>query len=134
MTKITSLPAIAGPLLALGLSAAPAEALATRTFVSGKGKDAGTCALASPCPTFAFAIAQTAAGGELDVLDSADYGTLTIDKSISIVNDGAGVAAIPAVPFVDAITIKAGRLDSVNLRGLTIGRSWRRWRHRRPRD
>ena len=37
MIKITSLQAIAGALLACGLSAAPAAALANRIFVSGKG-------------------------------------------------------------------------------------------------
>jgi hypothetical protein len=35
MIKIPSLPTIAGAVLALGLSAAPAEAQASRTFVSG---------------------------------------------------------------------------------------------------
>jgi hypothetical protein len=37
MIKIEVLPTIAGALLVLGLSAAPAKALANRTFVSGKG-------------------------------------------------------------------------------------------------
>jgi hypothetical protein len=74
MTKITSLQAIAGTLLALGLSAAPAQALSNRTFVSGKGTDAGSCTLQAPCRGFNFALSQTAAGGEIDVLDPAEYG------------------------------------------------------------
>jgi hypothetical protein len=69
MTKITSLHAIAGALLACGLSAAPAHALNGRTWVSGHGTDSGACTLALTCKTFAFALTQTAAPGEIDVLD-----------------------------------------------------------------
>ena len=90
-----------------------------RTWVSGKGADSGTCAREVPCNTFAFALTQTAAGGEIDVLDPADYGPVTITKSISIVNDGPGIAAI-GISSGNAITINAGVNDSVHLRGLTI--------------
>jgi hypothetical protein len=119
MTKIASLSTIAGAFLALGLSVAPAQAGSNRTWVSGKGTDSGACAFAAPCATFAFALTQTAAGGEIDVLDPAVYGTVTITKPISIVNDGVGVAAIGAGSG-NAITINAGANDSVHLRGLTI--------------
>jgi hypothetical protein len=53
------------------------------------------------------------------VLDPAGYGTVTITKSIGIVNDGVGVTAIGASSG-NAITINAGPSDSVHLRGLTI--------------
>jgi hypothetical protein len=119
MTKIASLPTIAGALLAFGLSAAPMQAGPNRTWVSGHGTDSGPCTLAAPCRTFAFALTQTAAGGEIDVLDPADYGPVTITKSISIVNDGVGVAAI-GTSSGNAITIDAGASDNVHLRGLTI--------------
>ena len=69
--------------------------------------------------TFAFALAQTAASGEIDVLDPAGYGPVTINKAISIVNDGVGVAAIGAGSG-NRVTINAGASDSVHLRGLTI--------------
>jgi hypothetical protein len=114
MIKIASL-SVAGALLACGLSAAPAHA-ANRTWVSGKGTDSGACALAAPCRTFAFALTQTAAGGEIDVLDPAGYG---ITKSISIVNDGVGVAAIETSSG-NGVTINGGPSDSIHLRGLTI--------------
>ncbi|MGH6835090.1 MAG: right-handed parallel beta-helix repeat-containing protein [Methylocella sp.] len=119
MAKITSLPTFAGALLACGLSTAPAAALANRTFVSGKGTDGGACGFAAPCRSFAFALTQTNAGGEIDVLDPAGYGAVTITKAISIVNDGVGLAAI-AAPSGNAVTINAGASDSVHLRGLTI--------------
>jgi hypothetical protein len=116
---IPSLPTFAGALLAFGLSAAPAQAGPNRTWVSGKGTDSGTCALTAPCRTFAFAIGQTNAGGEIDVLDPAGYGTVTINEAISIVNDGVGTASITAGSGGNAITINAGASD-VHLRGLTI--------------
>ncbi|MGH6856899.1 MAG: right-handed parallel beta-helix repeat-containing protein [Methylocella sp.] len=119
MTKITLLPTIAGALLACGLSAAPAHAMANRTFVSGKGTDSGTCAYAAPCRSFAFAITQTNAKGEIDVLDPAGYGAVTINRSISIVNDGVGTAGIKASSG-NGVTINAGAGDSIHLRGLTI--------------
>jgi hypothetical protein len=69
MIKIASLPTIAGALLALGLPAAPAQAGPNRTWVSGMRTGSGACTRAAPCKTFAFALTQTAAGGEIDMLD-----------------------------------------------------------------
>jgi hypothetical protein len=117
MIKIASLTTIATALLACGLSAAPAEAGPNRTFVSGTGTDSGT--RTAPCKTFGFVITVTNPGGEIDVLDPAGYGAVTINHAISIVNDGVGVAAI-GVSSGNAITISAGATDSVHLRGLTL--------------
>ena len=119
MTKIKSLSTIAAALLACGLSAVPAHARATRTWVSGTGSDTNPCTLALPCLTFAVALTQTAAKGEISVLDSGDFGPVTITQAISIVNDGAGVAAIGSF-LENAVTVNAGLTDSVHLRGLTI--------------
>jgi hypothetical protein len=83
------------------------------------GTDSGACTRAAPCRTFAFALTQTAVGGEIDVLDPAGYGAVTITKAISIVNDGVGTAAIQ-VSSGNGVTINAGPSDSVHLRGLTI--------------
>src|SRR5262249_428617 len=74
------------------LSVAPAHAASDRPFVSGHGSDANNCSLATPCRSFATAFAATNAGGEIDVLDPAGYGPLTITHAISIVNDGVGTA------------------------------------------
>jgi hypothetical protein len=113
MIKITASLSIAGALLACSLSAAPAQAGPNRTWVSGKGTDSGACALAAPCRTFAFALTQTAGGGEIYVLDPAGYGTVTITKAISIVNDGVGVTAI-GTSSGNGITINAGASDCVH--------------------
>jgi hypothetical protein len=111
MTKFLTL---AGTLVALGL-ATPAYA----AWVSGKGVDSGACGFGAPCRTFAYAIGQTAAGGEIDVLDSAGYGPLTIDRAISIVNDGS-LAKVAVGSGATGITIAAGSGDAIHLRGLTI--------------
>jgi hypothetical protein len=72
--------------LAAGLivTAAPAQAQATRTWVSGVGDDANPCSRTAPCKTFAGAISKTAAGGEINCLDPGGFGTVTIVKSITL--------------------------------------------------
>jgi hypothetical protein len=110
-----------GLALASTLSTAPAQAQATRTFVSPTGSDASaTCSLAAPCRTFLAAYALTNAGGEIAVLGTAGYGTLTISKAISIVNGGGFEAGIAVPSGGTGITINAGPNDAVSLRGLTI--------------
>jgi hypothetical protein len=53
--------------------------------------------------TFAVAFTRTNAGGEIDLLDTAGYGPLTINKAISIVNDRA-IAGVLAPSLGPAIT------------------------------
>jgi|SRR5215475_6523039 len=107
-------------LLVLGLNATPAQALNTRSFISALGSDANPCTLSAPCRTLAFAITATTAKGEINILDPADYGTVTIDKSISIVNGGVGSAGILVPSGGTGITINAGAADVIYLRGLVI--------------
>jgi hypothetical protein len=92
-----------------------------QAWVSGHGSNGNDCSVSAPCRTFQYAHDIVAAGGEIDVLDPADYGPVTITKSVSIVNDGAGVATIvqPAAGM-NAITIAAGAGDLVHLRGLSL--------------
>src|SRR6187549_3390819 len=79
--------AFTAALSALGLvllQAAPAQAQATRTWVSGVGDDANPCSRTAPCKTFAGTISKTAANGEINCLDPAGFGAVTITKSITI--------------------------------------------------
>jgi hypothetical protein len=101
---------------ACSMHAAPAQA--QRVFVSATGSDGNPCTFASPCRTFQHAHNTTAAGGEIDELDPAGYGTVTISKAISI--QGHGYAGIAAPNGATAITINAGLSDEINLRGLLI--------------
>jgi hypothetical protein len=66
-----------------------ASAQATRTWVSGVGDDVNPCSRTAPCKTFAGAISKTAAGGEIDCLDSGGFGGVTITKSITIDCNGS---------------------------------------------
>jgi hypothetical protein len=109
-----------GLALAGVLSAAPAQAQNTHSFVSGHGSDAANCTLAAPCRTLARAFLVTKASGEIGLLDPAGYGALTINKAISIVNDGVGTAGVMVPSAGVGITINAGTNDAVSLRGLTI--------------
>jgi hypothetical protein len=114
---------VACTLLALGFAATSAEAqTSSRAWVSGKGTDAAGCGLVTaPCRTPQYAFTNiVAAGGEIDILDPAGYGNITITHAISIVNDGVGTAGMLAPAAGNAITINAGSTDAVQLRGLTI--------------
>jgi Right handed beta helix region len=61
-----------------------AQAQATRTWVSGVGDDVNPCSRTAPCKTFAGAISKTATNGEINCLDPAGYGAVTVTKSITI--------------------------------------------------
>src|SRR2546423_4773973 len=77
------------------LGAATLNAQATRTWVSGVGSDANPCSRTAPCKAFAGAISKPAEGGEIDALDPAGYGTLTINKSITVDGGtGSGWASV----------------------------------------
>lgn len=98
---------------------APLSAQAqSRTFVSGVGDDVNPCSRTAPCKTFAGAISKTAAGGEINCIDSGAYGTVTITKSIAIVCDG--VEAGMLVSNVSGIVVNAATSDTVFLSGLDL--------------
>src|SRR5215469_1550581 len=106
------------PLLPLAANAGGRVSPLMRTYVSGTGSDANPCTATSPCATFQAALALTQAGGEIFVLNSANYGPITINKAVTITSEGA-VAGILATSGA-AITISAGVNDVVNLRGLGV--------------
>jgi hypothetical protein len=99
-----------------------AQAQATRTWVSGVGDDVNPCSRTAPCKTFAGVIAKTARGGEIDVLDSGGFGTVTITKSITI--DGTGMLASNLATGVTGVNINitdaTDMAKTVRIRGLSI--------------
>lgn len=100
--------------------AGPAYALNNRTWVSGSGTDAAGCGpIATPCRSLQHAHDQTNVGGEIDVKDSAGYGSVVINKAITILDDGS-IAGVLAAANASAITVSAGATDDVFLKGLTI--------------
>lgn len=68
----------------ISLVAIPAEAQATRTWVSGVGDDVNPCSQPAPCKSFAGALSKTANGGEIDCLGPGGFGVLTITQSVTI--------------------------------------------------
>ena len=115
MRKLALLPLAAGILITAG----PAAAQATRTWVSGVGDDANPCSRTAPCKTFAGAISKTAPNGEISVLDPGGFGAVTITKSMSINGEWGGEAGILAAGTT-GIIVNAGAADIVNIRGLVI--------------
>ena len=102
-----------------GVAASPfAFAAVQRTFVSSTGSDAQGCSLTQPCRSFAAAITQTLAGGEVIVLDSAGYGPVTVNKAVSIIAP-AGIYAGISVFSGDGISVNAPGAIVV-LRGLSV--------------
>jgi hypothetical protein len=121
MTRIVGAFSLVAITLGVLLHADAAEAVgALHTWVSGVGADANPCTRASPCATFAGAYANTAPGGEIDVLGGGEFGRLTIDHAITIANDGTGTAAITPLTNGSAIFINAGASDAIVLRGLNL--------------
>jgi hypothetical protein len=106
-------------LLSIFVWSGAAEAQASRTWVSGVGDDANPCSRTAPCKTFAGAISKTAAGGEIDALDPAGYGAVTITKGITIDGGGGQVASI-LVSGTNGIVVQAGPSDVITLRNLRI--------------
>jgi hypothetical protein len=101
-----------------------ANAQASRTWVSGVGDDVNPCSRTAPCKTFAGAISKTARDGEIDALDPAGFGVVTITKSITIAgpkgygNVGANLVTGITINITDPADVnKAVRLRSLVING-----------------
>ena len=115
MTKIAYLLTVVCALI-FALHADPAQA--QRVFVSATGSDGNPCSFPSPCRSFQHAHDVAPAHGEIDVLDPAGYGAVTINKAISI--QGHGFSGITVGSGGTGITINAGSTDAITLNGLII--------------
>jgi hypothetical protein len=123
MPKTTLRLAMLATMLVPVLYAVPAQAQEPppprRVFVAAQGSDSNPCTFAAPCLTFNQANSVVAAGGEIDVLDPAGYGSISISKAVSV--QGHGFASIaPAASSAAGIFIQAGPNEKVNLNGLII--------------
>jgi len=110
---------LVGAALALCLSGAPAQAQATRTWVSGVGDDANPCSRTAPCKTFAGAISKTATGGYINCLDPGGFGAVTITKAITIQCEEETGHVLQTGGF-NGINVNVAAGTNVTLRGLTI--------------
>jgi hypothetical protein len=115
--KLAHVSLLAAALLGFAaLSATPASA--QRVFVAAQGSDANPCTFAAPCRTFQHAHDTVAAGGEIDVLDPAGYGAVTISKAISI--QGHGYAGISVANGLVGILVNGSGTEVVSLDGLIV--------------
>jgi hypothetical protein len=98
------------------------QAQATRTWVSGVGDDVNPCSRTAPCKTFAGAISKTAMNGEINCLDPAGYGSVTVTKSITIdCEDTQGsILAAGVNGVVVNITNVADPKKAFKIRGISI--------------
>ncbi|HMT08103.1 MAG TPA: hypothetical protein PKA82_08870 [Pyrinomonadaceae bacterium] len=99
-----------------------ADAQATRTWVSGVGDDVNPCSRTAPCKTFAGAISKTATNGEINCLDPAGYGAVTVTKSITIdCEDTQGsILSAGTNGVIVNITAAADTKKAFKIRGISI--------------
>jgi Right handed beta helix region len=125
MTRFAIAAALA---LAVTLPAVSAQAQSPRTFVSAAGSDSNPCSFAAPCRHFQAAVNATSPGGEVDALDPAGYGPITISQAITI--EGQGWSYIAPPTGGNGITINAVSgnvaihgvsLNGVGITGMTFG-------------
>ena len=98
------------------LFAAEAPAQVARVFLSGTGNDTNDCTnAATPCRSLQGAVNQCPVNGEIMIMTSGGYGTVTISKPLTI-NAPAGVVAFNA----RTITVAIAAGDKVVIRGLSM--------------
>jgi hypothetical protein len=116
MLRMAGIAALLGIALVVSVSP-PAQAQATRTWVSGVGDDANPCSRTAPCKTFAGAISKTAVGGIINCIDPGGFGAVTVTKAITIdcLNTAASILAVGT----NGVNINAPNATVV-LRGLAI--------------
>jgi hypothetical protein len=103
--------------LACSVFAVSAQAQSPRTFVSAAGSDSNPCSFAAPCRHFQAAVNATSPGGEVDALDPAGYGPITITQAITI--EGQGWSYIAPPSGGNGITINAVSGD-VTIHGVSL--------------
>lgn len=111
--------------LALALLAAfvalPSQAQLFRAYLSASGSDANPCTLAAPCRLVPAALNAVADGGEIWLLDPANYNTggVTVAKSVTVQAMPGVVASFIANAGQPAFVLAAS--VSLTLRGVSIG-------------
>ena len=100
-------------LAAAFLLSTPAQALVFRAYVASDGSDANPCTLPQPCRLLPAALAAVADGGEIWMLDSANYNasTVVVAKSVSII-------AVPGA--IGSVVAAGGPAISIAASGLTV--------------
>ena len=109
--------------LIFALCTGSALAQRAQNYVASTGSDNNACTQTAPCRTFAGALAKTAASGQINVMDSSEYGSVIITQPVHIVANGV-TATVTANPNLntDAIVVNVPN-GNVTLKGLTLAGS-----------
>ena len=91
-----------------------------RTYVSRLGNNLNPCTRTLPCRQINRGIDAVQPGGEVVVLDTANYQGFTVNKAVSITASPDASPAITVVSGNTAIVIDAGSSDVVKIRGITV--------------
>jgi hypothetical protein len=111
-----------GALAALCLAAVPAHAGLFRSYLSVNGSDANDCSLSHPCRLLPAALAAVNSGGEIWMLDSANFntGTVAIDRSVTILAIPGAVGSLVATGSQPALSINSANVK-VTVRNVSFG-------------
>ena len=99
--------------LSLLLLGAPASAQLFRAYVASDGNDANPCTLPQPCRLLPAAIAAVASGGQIWMLDSANYNSTTVNVSKSVT-----ILAVPGA--VGSVVVTGGPAISIGTPGVMV--------------
>ena len=104
----------------LVLASATAQAGIFRAYLSSQGSDANPCTLPSPCRLLPAALVAVNDGGEIWMLDSANYNTgpVNITKSVNILAIPGALGSVVGNGG-DAIVINGANVN-VSLRNLVV--------------
>ena len=115
-----------GPMLRVvaclvAFASVPLHAQLFRAYVSGAGVDTNPCTLQQPCRLLPAALTAVASGGEIWMLDSANYNTgqVNVTKSVTILAVPGVVGSVVATGGGHAININTAGVK-VALRNLVI--------------
>lgn len=98
-----------------------ARAQLAQTWVSeASGNDANACTLAAPCKTFTGALAKTASGGEIGVMDRGNYEPVSINSKSVVLNGRGTQATIVTTTPVNAVSVVNPPGEKVTIRDLEL--------------
>ena len=111
---------IAARVLAASLLCGAAHAQMFRAYLASYGADTNPCTVAAPCRLLPAALGAVSSGGQVWILDSANYnsGPVTISKDVTILAVPGVVGSLVAVAGGPALISTS---NNVRLRNLVIG-------------
>lgn len=103
-------------------AALPSQAALFRSYLASDGNDANPCTLVQPCRLLPAALAAVAPGGEVWMLDSANYNTsfVSVDKAVTILAVPGALGSVLSIGGAAVLVNASGvTLRNLNIRPLT---------------